>query len=73
MLNVKNLQAQVCRLKLKEDKKMEVVTMIKYYVLNESSDIWSDGYLTREEAEKELDENFDAYGFNGKIIEVEER
>lgn len=47
--------------------------MIKYYVLNKSSDIWSDSFNTKREAEKELELNYDIYGLEGYIVEVEEK
>ena len=48
--------------------------MIKYYVVNEASEIWSEGFNTREEAEKELrEENQHNYGTEAIIIEVDER
>lgn len=47
--------------------------MTKFYVVNEKSEIWSEAFDTREEAEKELREDRDwKYGLEGKVIEVEE-
>ena len=48
--------------------------MIKFYVVDEASEIWSEGFDTREEAEQELlEENQHSYGTEAIIIEVEER
>lgn len=48
--------------------------MTKYYVVNEASEIWSEGFNTREEAEQELlEEKQHIYGTEAIIIEVEER
>jgi hypothetical protein len=47
--------------------------MIKYYVVNEDSEIWSTGFNTREEAEKEMQEETQhKYGIDAKVIEVNE-
>lgn len=46
---------------------------ITYYVVNEDSEIWSTGFNTREEAEKEMQEETQhKYGIDAKVIEVNE-
>lgn len=59
--------------KAREKEKSEVNNMIKYYVVNEDSEIWSTGFNTREEAEKEMqEEKQHKYGIDAKVIEVNE-
>lgn len=46
--------------------------MIKYFVYDEESEISSVTFNTREEAEKELEENYMRYSLNAQIIEVDD-
>lgn len=46
--------------------------MIKYYVYNEVSEISSEAFNTREEAEKELERNSLSYGEEAEIVEVDD-
>jgi hypothetical protein len=47
--------------------------MIKYYVYNEKSEVSSEAFLTREEAEKELrEETQHLYGDDANIVEVDD-
>lgn len=47
--------------------------MIKFYVVNEATEIWSDGFNTKDEAEAEKDNNLMRYGDEAIILEVNER
>lgn len=47
--------------------------MIKFYVVNNASEIWSDGFSTRAEAETEKDKNLMTYGYEAVILEIDER
>lgn len=47
--------------------------MIKFYVVNNASEIWSDGFSTKEEAEAEKYRNLMTYGDEAVILEIEER
>lgn len=47
--------------------------MIKFYVVNEATEIWSDGFNTKAEAETEKDNNLMRYGVEAIILEVNER
>lgn len=47
--------------------------MIKFYVVNNASEIWSDGFSTKAEAEAEKDKNLMTYGDEAVILEIEER
>lgn len=45
----------------------------RFYVFDETSEIWSDAFFTREDAEKELrEEKQHNYGLDAKVIEVNE-
>lgn len=47
--------------------------MTKYYVYDECSEISSEAFETREEAEKELqEENQHSYSTEAKVVEVED-
>lgn len=47
--------------------------MIKYYVYNPISEISSEAFSTREEAEKELmEENQHQYGEGAEVVEVDD-
>ncbi len=53
----------------KEEKKMT-----KFYVFDKASEIWSEAFDTREDAEMELqEENQHKYSLDAEVIEVEER
>ena len=47
--------------------------MIKYYVFDEESEIWSEAFDTREDAENELlEQNQHCYSLDAEVIEVDE-
>lgn len=46
--------------------------MTKFFVYDKKSEVSSEAFETREEAEKELTDNYMRYGLDAEIVEVDD-